>query len=66
MGYILGIVIAALAAGLIREHLRIKALNTSASPESQARIEALEARVRTLEKIVTDEGYDLRREFNKL
>ncbi|MGA8278660.1 MAG: hypothetical protein WB784_10760 [Rhodanobacteraceae bacterium] len=32
----------------------------------QARIDALEQRVKTLELIITDKGYDLKREFEKL
>lgn len=35
-------------------------------PESRSRIDALEDRVKTLERIVTDKGYDLKREFDKL
>jgi hypothetical protein len=29
-------------------------------------VQTLEARMRVLEKIVTDEGYDLKKEINKL
>jgi hypothetical protein len=64
--FILGIVIVTTLAQLYREHLRLKARQTEGSTSAQARIDALEERVRTLEKIVTDDGYDLKREFNKL
>ncbi|MBN8727690.1 MAG: hypothetical protein J0H15_08300 [Xanthomonadales bacterium] len=64
--FVLGIVIVVTLARLYREHLRLKASQTEGSSAAQARIDALEERVRTLEKIVTDDGYDLRREFNKL
>jgi hypothetical protein len=63
---ILGIVIVVTLARLYREHLRLKARQAEGSTSAQARIDALEERVRTLEKIITDDGYDLRREFNTL
>ena len=36
------------------------------TPADDARIERLEERVRVLERIVTDSGYDLRRQFRDL
>lgn len=36
------------------------------APADDARIERLEERVRVLERIVTDSGYDLRRQFRDL
>jgi Na+-transporting methylmalonyl-CoA/oxaloacetate decarboxylase gamma subunit len=36
------------------------------APEASAKIEELEQRVRVLEQIVTDEGYELRRKFRDL
>ena len=53
-------------ARLYREHLRLKASQTEGSSSAQARVDALEERVRTLEKIVTDEGFDLKRELHRL
>lgn len=54
------------AARIIRHYLRIRENGRQQEPAHQVRLEALEQRVRTLEKIVTDEGYDLKREFDKL
>ncbi|MCK9537939.1 hypothetical protein [Dokdonella sp.] len=64
--FVLGIVIVVMLARVYRDHLRLKASQVENGTAAQARIDALEERVRTLEKIVTDDGFDLKREFNKL
>lgn len=64
--FVFAIVTVVLLARLYREHMRLQASQRQGSSAAQSRIDALEERVRTLEKIVTDEGFDLKREFNKL
>jgi len=64
--FILSIIIVVLGARILRDHLRQKQIQPREDPHYQARIDMLEQRVRTLELIVTDKGYDLKREFDKL
>lgn len=64
--FILGIVIVVFTAGVIKHYLRLKETQPRENPHYQTRIDALEHRVQTLERIVTDRGYDLKREFDKL
>ena len=64
--FILGIIIVVLAGRIIRDQLRLKETRPRENPHYQARIDALDQRVRTLERIVTDKGYDLKQEFDKL
>ena len=66
------IVFVCVGGGLISEYMktqRVKA-KTGANPEGQGELEAelaqLRARVETLEKIVTDERFDLGREIDRL
>lgn len=66
MGYIVLLVAVVLGAGLIREYLRNQRASEQADAEARSRIDELERRVQVLEKIVTDDGYDLKREFEKL
>ncbi|HET7675594.1 MAG TPA: hypothetical protein VFL54_08750 [Gammaproteobacteria bacterium] len=63
---VLGIVIVVMASAIIRHYLRVRETEMRDHPQSNARLESLEERVRTLERIVTDRGYDLKREFDKL
>lgn len=49
-----------------RRHRRETAETGATEGESAARLENLEERVRVLENIVTDEGYELRRKFRDL
>lgn len=70
-GFVLIIVLAALATGLIKHYMRLQearlqTANTRQDSEYRSRIDTLERRVETLERIVTDHGYDLKREFEKL
>ncbi len=64
--FVLVIVIAAFATGIIKHYLRIQERRPQENPDQQNRIAALERRVQTLERIVTDKGYDLKREFDRL
>lgn len=64
--FVLSIIIITFGAGIFREHMRRKQIQPREDPQYQARIDALDQRVRTLERIVTDKGYDLKREFDKL
>ncbi len=64
--FILGIVTVVMAAGVIKHYLRLKEARPRDNPQYHTRISALEHRVQTLERIVTDSGYDLKREFDKL
>lgn len=64
--FVLGILIIVFGARIVRDHLRMQRVQPRENPHYQARIDALEHRVQTLERIVTDQGYDLKREFDKL
>ncbi|MGH8126189.1 MAG: hypothetical protein ACREPK_10135 [Rhodanobacteraceae bacterium] len=64
--FIVAIVAIGCATGIINHYLRLKATRPHEDPGHQNRIDALEHRVKTLERIVTDKGYDLKREFEKL
>ncbi|MGA9335369.1 MAG: hypothetical protein WBV39_13910 [Rudaea sp.] len=64
--FVLCIVFAALGTGILKHYLRLKQEQPRENPQYQARIDALEHRVQTLERIVTDKGYDLKREFDRL
>jgi hypothetical protein len=63
------IVIASLVAGLVREWIKAQQTpDVDLEPmESRIdRLEALEERIRVLEAIVTDKGYDLKSEIDSL
>ena len=64
--FVLCIIIVVFGARIFRDHLRLKQTQPRENPQYQARIDALDRRVQTLERIVTDKGYDLKREFDKL
>jgi succinate dehydrogenase/fumarate reductase flavoprotein subunit len=64
--FVLLIIFGAIASGIIKSYMRRKDAQPAKSPEEQRRIDALERRVQTLERIVTDRGYDLKSEFDKL
>lgn len=64
--FILCVIIVIFGARIFRDHLRMKHTQPQENPQYQARIDGLEQRVKTLERIVTDKGYDLKREFDKL
>lgn len=64
--FVLLLVAIVLAAGIYKRQLHVKASQPQHDPEYAKRIQALEDRVQTLERIVTDKGYDLKREFDRL
>ena len=64
--FVLGIIIIVFVARIVRDHLRVKQTQPQENPHYQQRIDALDQRVKTLERIVTDEGYDLKRKFDHL
>jgi hypothetical protein len=64
--FILLIVLAGIGAGVLRRYWGFKAAQPQTDPHYQERIDLLERRVQTLERIVTDKGYDLKREFERL
>lgn len=64
--FVLSIIIIVFGARIFRDHLRLKQTQPRENPQYQARLDTLEQRVRTLERIVTDKDYDLKREFEKL
>lgn len=55
---------------VISDYLKTQRQKTSSSPkeldDAFNRIDGLEERVRVLERVVTDEKYDLNRQFNEL
>ena len=64
--FVLGIIIIVMAGRIVRDYLRMQETRPRENPHDQARIDALDQRVKTLERIVTDKGYDLKGEFDKL
>jgi hypothetical protein len=64
--FILCIVLAGISAGIVKRYLHLKATRPVEDPGYRQRMDALEQRIRTLESIVTDKGYDLKREFDRL
>ena len=69
MAYVVCIVAIVLAADAYKKYLKMKDSKKEQNPdleESIAKIEALEERIRVLERIVTEHKYDLRREIDKL
>ena len=69
MFFVVCIVAIACTAGVAREYLRgrrKKADDNGDEAEYIAQIEALEERIRVLERIVTENKFDLRQEIDKL
>lgn len=64
--FVLAIIVVVLVGSIVRRYMTLKAVRPPENPEWQSRVDALERRVQTLEQIVTDKGYDLKREFEKL
>lgn len=57
--------------GILREHLRAKraaegSAHDEALDDALDRIDELEERVRVLERVITDDGYDLKRQIDSL
>ena len=69
MFYVVCIVAIALAANTVQQYLKLrhrKENRSAQAEETQAQLDALEDRIRVLERIVTENKFDLRDEINKL
>jgi cell division protein FtsB len=69
MFYVLCIVAVVLAANTVQQYLKLrhrKEGSNALADETQAQLDALEERIRVLERIVTENKFDLREEINKL
>jgi hypothetical protein len=55
-----------IAGGRLRRHRMFDEQADTAAVEAKKRLDELEERVRVLERIVTDERYDLKRQFREL
>ena len=69
MFYVVCIVAIVLAANTVQQYLKLrhrKEDRTKLGDETQAQMDALEERIRVLERIVTENKIDLREEINKL
>lgn len=64
--FVLCIILLAILGGVSRRYFWFKASQPHTDPRHQERIDALERRVQTLERIVTDKNYDLKGEFDRL
>lgn len=64
--FVLCIIAIVLVGGTIRRYVILRQTRPREDPAHGAKLDALEERVRTLERIVTDKGYDLHREFDQL
>ena len=68
-GMIAIIVVASLMAGLVKEWIKTKkqpSVDLSPVEQRLTRLEVLEERIKVLEAIVTDKGYDLKKEIDRL
>jgi hypothetical protein len=69
MFYVVCIVAIVLAANTVQQYLKLchrKESRSTVAEETQAQLDALEERIRVLERIVTENKFDLRDEINKL
>jgi TolA-binding protein len=69
MFYVVCIVAIVLAANTVQQYLKLrhrKENKSAQAEETQAQLDALEERIRVLERIVTENRFDLRDEINKL
>ncbi|HEX7339625.1 MAG TPA: hypothetical protein VF271_06785 [Rhodanobacteraceae bacterium] len=64
--FVLCIILIACGFSFARHYLSSRAAQPREDPQVDARIKALEERVKTLERIVTDKDYDLKRQFDRL
>lgn len=63
--FVLCILIIVFGARIVRQRMH-QDNKPREDPAYRAQLDTLERRVQTLERIVTDRGYDLKREFDKL
>ena len=69
MFYVLCIVAVVLAANTVQQYLKLrhrKEDRNALADETQTQLDALEERIKVLERIVTENRFDLRDEINKL
>ncbi len=69
MVFVLCIISIVLAANTVQQYLKLrhkKEANSTVADETQAQLDELEERIRVLERIVTENKFDLRQEINKL
>jgi len=69
MFYVVCIVAIVLAANTVQQYLKLrhrKEEKNVVAEETQAQLDKLEERIRVLERIVTENKFDLRQEINKL
>jgi hypothetical protein len=67
--YALGLVVVVFIYRLLQARMRYRNAepkDDATANEARARLDSLEERIRVLERIVTDERYDLKREFKDL
>lgn len=60
------IVFLGVIAGMYNSRMRHRSAQRNPDPADEARLARLEERIEVLERIVTDSGYDLRRQFRDL
>lgn len=60
------IVFLGVIAGMYKSRMRYRSAQRNPDPGDEARLARLEERIEVLERIVTDSGYDLRRQFRDL
>lgn len=63
---VFAIVVVSVIAGTVSSWLKHKHKHKNVSPADEDRLNRLEERVRVLERIVTDPGYEVRRQFRDL
>ena len=69
MFYIVCIVAIVLGANTIQQYLKLrhrKEASSKVAAETQAQLDELEERIKVLERIVTENKFDLRQEINRL
>lgn len=69
MFFVVCIVAIVFTAGTIQKYLKMKTIERKSDPELEAalaNIEKLEERIRVLERIVTENKFDLRNEIDRL
>jgi cell division protein FtsB len=69
MFYVVCIVAIVLAANTVQQYLKLrhrKESRNTVAEDTQAQLDALEERIRVLERIVTENKFDLREKINRL
>lgn len=67
MFFVFCIVVVACATGVLREYFKARSVREDrASDDTLAQIDALEERIRVLERIVTERRFDLKQEIERL